>query len=223
MFFRSKTKSQRSTTTCTSTRRKGPAWKTTSAAKTSDTRCAFANTPTPAWLSGGQVARRAQQDLQAPHCTQRALGRPSEPGRGRLLGEHLPNAHALVPTLQSSFERFTLIHVGQVERITFDQDLQPRCLRPTQAKTTWVRPTPHLAVVEWKQSNVNHRGELIQAIRVQKGRRGPLGRTLRLSKFVLGHIPSCPNETSEAAALRCVTWRVLNITLQTRPSRRNRF
>ena len=30
--------------------------------------------------------------------------------------------------LQSSFERFTLIHVGQGERITFDHELQFRCL-----------------------------------------------------------------------------------------------
>ena len=43
-------KSQRSTTTHTSTRQKEPAWKITPAAKTSGTKCAFANTPTPGWL-----------------------------------------------------------------------------------------------------------------------------------------------------------------------------
>ena len=87
----------------------------------------------------------------------------------------------------------------------------------------WVKPTPHLAVVEWKQSNVNHQGELIQAIRAQEGRRGPLGRTLRLSKFVLGQAHLAPerNFRGYRAALR--DWRAPNITLQTRPSRRNPF
>ena len=121
------------------------------------------------------------------------------------LGEHLPNAHALVPTLQSSFERFTLIHVGQGERITFDQDLQFKVPAVNAGEDNpWVKPTPHLAVVEWKQSNVNHRGELIQAIRAQKGRRGPLGRTLRLSKFVLGQAHLAPERKFRGyrAALR---------------------
>ena len=121
------------------------------------------------------------------------------------LGQHLPNASALAPTLQSSFERFTLIHVGQGERITFDQDLQFKVpATKGSGDHPWVKPTPHLAVVEWKQRNVNHQGELIQAIRAQEGRRGPLGRTLRLSKFVLGQAHLAPerNFRGYRAALR---------------------
>ena len=140
------------------------------------------------------------------------------------LNQHLPNAHALVPTLQSSFERFTLIHVSHGERITFDQDLQFKVPAAKESGThPWVKPTPHLTVVEWKQSKVNHQGELIQAIRAQKGRRGPLGRALRLSKFVLGQAHLAPerNFRGYRAALRDL--RAQNITLQTRPSRRNPF
>ena len=121
------------------------------------------------------------------------------------LGEHLPNANALVPTLQSSFERFTLIHVGQGERITFDQDLQFKVPAEKEGDVhPWVKPTPHLAVVEWKQSKVNHQGELMQALRAQKGRRGPLGRALRLSKFVLGQAHLAPEGNFRAyrSALR---------------------
>ena len=121
------------------------------------------------------------------------------------LSQHLPNANALAPTLQSCFERFTLIHVGQGERITFDQHLQFKVPKSTEGEDRpWVKPTPHLAVVEWKQSNVNHQGELIQAIRAQEGRRGPLGRTLRLSKFVLGQAHLAPerNFRGYRAALR---------------------
>lgn len=121
------------------------------------------------------------------------------------LSQHLPNANALAPNLQSSFERFTLIHMGQGERITFDQDLQFKVPAAKEGEDhPWLKPTPHLAVVEWKQSNVNHQGELIQAIRAQKGRRGPLGRTLRLSKFVLGqaHLSPERNFRGYRAALR---------------------
>ena len=126
--------------------------------------------------------------------------------------------------MQSSFERFTLIQVGQGERITFDQDLQFKVPAiKERGDHPWVKPIPHLAVVEWKQSNVNHQGELIQAIRIQHGRRGPLGRNLRLSKFVLGQAHLAPKRNFEATVQRCVTWRAPNITLQTRPSRRNPF
>ena len=121
------------------------------------------------------------------------------------LSQYLPNANALAPNLQSSFERFTLIHVGQGERITFDQDLQFKVPAAKEGEDhPWLKPTPHLAVVEWKQSNVNHQGELIQAIRAQKGRRGPLGRTLRLSKFVLGQAHLAPEQNFRGyrAALR---------------------
>ena len=136
------------------------------------------------------------------------------------LGEHLPNANALVPALQSSFERFTLIHVGQGERITFDQDLQFKVPSTRKGEEhLWVKPTPHLAVVEWKQSNVNHRGELIQAIRAQK------------AGAALGHTCDCQNLWWAAhlapernfRATRARGSRVPNITLQTRPSRRNPF
>ena len=130
---------------------------------------------------------------------------PLTPEEFDFLGQHLPNASALAPTLQSSFERFTLIHVGQGERITFDQDLQFKVpATKGSGDHSWVKPTPHLAVVEWKQSNVNHQGELIQAIRAQEGRRGPLGRTLRLSKFVLGQAHLAPerNFRGYRAALR---------------------
>lgn len=130
---------------------------------------------------------------------------PLTPEEFHFLGQHLPNASLLTPSLQSSFERFTLIHVGQGERITFDQDLQFKVpAMKESADHPWVKPMPHLAVVEWKQSNINHQGELIQAIRAQKGRRGPLGRTLRLSKFVLGQAHLAPerNFRGYRAALR---------------------
>ena len=140
------------------------------------------------------------------------------------LGEHLPNAHALVPTLQSSFERFTLIHVGQGERITFDQDLQFKVpAANADEDNPWVKPTPHWP---WWSGNRATSTTEANSFRpsAQKGRDVvPWGARCACPNLSWAK-PILPrNETSEATALRCVTWRVLNITLQTRPSRRNRF
>ena len=112
----------------------------------------------------------------------------------QFLAKYIPFARDLTPTLQSSFERFTLIHVNQGERITFDQKLQFKA--PTLsggAASDWINPVRSLAVVEWKQRSINHQGKLIQAIRAQEGRRGLLGRNIRLSKFVLGHAHVYPD------------------------------
>lgn len=120
------------------------------------------------------------------------------------LAELVPYADQLEPMLQSSFERFTLVHLESGERITFDQDLA--YVQPDQSADShaWTRPIPHLAVVEWKQSTVNHQGSLIQSFRRQPGRRGPLGRALRVSKFVLGNAVTAPNRPirSYRSALR---------------------
>ena len=121
------------------------------------------------------------------------------------LATHIPHATDLKPCLQSSFERFTLAHLADGERITFDRNLAFKVPElDASLDRHWVRPVPHLAVVEWKQHRVNHQGQLIQAIRAQEGRRGPLGRTLRLSKFVLGHAHINPDRSvrSYRSALR---------------------
>ena len=120
------------------------------------------------------------------------------------LDELVPYADKLEPMLQSSFERFTLVHLQSGERITFDRDLA--YVKPDQRADShaWTRPIPHLAVVEWKQSTVNHQGSLIQSFRRQPGRRGPLGRALRVSKFVLGNAVTAPHRPvrSYRSALR---------------------
>jgi hypothetical protein len=120
------------------------------------------------------------------------------------LAELVPYADKLEPMLQSSFERFTLVHLQSGERITFDRDLA--YVKPDQRADSqaWTRPIPHLAVVEWKQSTVNHQGSLIQSFRRQPGRRGPLGRALRVSKFVLGNAVTAPHRPvrSYRSALR---------------------
>ena len=120
------------------------------------------------------------------------------------LAELVPYADKLEPMLQSSFERFTLVHLQSGERITFDRDLA--YVKPDQRADShaWTRPIPHLVVVEWKQSTINHQGSLIQSFRRQPGRRGPLGRALRVSKFVLGNAVTTPHRPirSYRSALR---------------------
>ncbi|MDA0728206.1 MAG: polyphosphate polymerase domain-containing protein [Bacteroidetes bacterium] len=98
------------------------------------------------------------------------------------VGALVPFADNLNPALRGRFERFTLADLGTGERITFDQNL---CFSLPPA-SSWQHPIPHLAVVEWKQATINHQGALIQAFREQPFRRGPLGRALSLSKYILG-------------------------------------
>lgn len=105
------------------------------------------------------------------------------------LREHLGDiADELTPSLQSRFDRFTLVDLDRGDRITFDQNLQFSDPRKHLKAPLWISPTPHLAVVEWKQRKVNHQGDLIQSFRAKPGRRGPLGRALRLSKYILGRM-----------------------------------
>jgi len=110
----------------------------------------------------------------------------------------VPFSFDLKPVLQSRFERFTLAELHEGERVTFDQHLE--FCQP--GSRDWVRPAAHVAIVEWKQGIVNHQGTLIQAFRRQPTRRGPLGRSLRLSKYILGRHsmqPSLPLRTYKAA------------------------
>lgn len=124
----------------------------------------------------------------------------------RFISNHIPNAEALQPALQSSFERFTLVDLGQGERITFDFDLKYCAPASAGGPAPWQHAIPDLAIVEWKQRRLNHQGSLMQAMRAQKGRRGHLGRPLRLSKFILGHSLVHPDKPVKGyrAALRAV-------------------
>lgn len=108
------------------------------------------------------------------------------------LREHLGDfTDELTPSLQSRFDRFTLVNLDCGDRITFDQNLQFSDPRKHLTTPLWTAPTPHLAVVEWKQRKLNHQGDLIQSFRAKTGRRGPLGRALRVSKYILGRTSVC--------------------------------
>ena len=97
----------------------------------------------------------------------------------------------LTPSLQSRFDRFTLVNLHRGDRITFDQNLQFSDPRKHLKAPLWTSPIPHLAVVEWKQRKLNHQCDLIQSFRAKPGRRGPLGRALRVSKYILGRMSVC--------------------------------
>lgn len=117
---------------------------------------------------------------------------PLTPREGEFLASLVPYAHALKPVLQGSFDRFTLAHLPSGERITFDQNLRFFDPALSAHDHAWSSPVPHLAIVEWKQHQINHQGSLIQSFRHQPERRGPLGRALRMSKFVLGNSVTRP-------------------------------
>lgn len=92
-------------------------------------------------------------------------------------------ASQLSPALESRFERFTLVDLQEGERLTFDLGVE---FKTPNSEEGWQAPLAHVSVVEWKQNSVNHQGSLIQALRSHPERRGPLGRPLRMSKYLLG-------------------------------------
>ena len=109
------------------------------------------------------------------------------PREREFVAQHVPYAAELRPTLRGAFDRFTLADLATGERITFDQNVafvEPQDQGKPEA---WNTPAPHLAIVEWKQHQINHQGSLMQSFRQQAERRGPLGRAVRVSKFVLGN------------------------------------
>ena len=153
-----------------------------------------------------EVKRR---DVYGKTTKERMVRRQTNPWNASLtsheesfLASLVPFAHLLKPVLQSSFERFTLAHLATAERITFDQNLRFVSPERHADDSAWISPLPHLSVVEWKQHQINHQGSLIQSFRRQAGRRGPLGRSLRMSKFVLGNSvisPQHPMRTYRSA------------------------
>ena len=109
---------------------------------------------------------------------------PLNDAEREFLHRHLGDiALQLSPVLESRFERFTLVDLKEGERLTFDLGVE---FKTPGTDGDWHAPLAHVSVVEWKQNSVNHQGSLIQALRSHPERRGPLGRPLRMSKYLLG-------------------------------------
>ena len=109
---------------------------------------------------------------------------PLDDAERQFLHLHLGDiASTLSPVLESRFERFTLVDLEEGERLTFDLGV---AFKNPGSEDDWKTPLAHVSVVEWKQNSVNHQGSLIQALRSHPERRGPLGRPLRMSKYLLG-------------------------------------
>ena len=85
-----------------------------------------------------RVSRNGKDAWDAPLTT----------GETRFLASHLGQvADALMPVLQSRFDRFTLADVDSGERVTMDHGLE--FVLPQ--KDLWTSPIPNLVVVERKQ------------------------------------------------------------------------
>ena len=92
-------------------------------------------------------------------------------------------AAELKPVLYSSYSRYTIANIEKGERITFDTNLEYKTLTGETYK-----PLDGLAVVELKQGETDRRSPLISIFRNRNDRRSPLGRTIRISKYILGRL-----------------------------------
>lgn len=101
------------------------------------------------------------------------------------LSERVPFASELIPSLYISYSRFTLAQLDRCERITFDTKLTYTSIDGKISK-----PLKGLYVVELKQNETDRRSLLYVFLRNRPDRKAPLGRIIRISKYVLGRLYS---------------------------------
>jgi len=101
------------------------------------------------------------------------------------LQKHIPFANELKPTLYSRYNRFTIANIERGERITFDTSLEFTTISGIQ-----VTPLFGLSIVELKQNEIDRRSPLHRAFKSRKDRITPLGRGIRVSKYVIGRLNS---------------------------------
>ena len=99
------------------------------------------------------------------------------------LSNCVPFAAELKPVLYSSYSRYTIANIAKEERITFDTNLEYKTLTGETYK-----PLDGLAVVELKQGETDRRSPLISIFRNRTDRKSPLGRKIRISKYILGRL-----------------------------------
>ncbi|MDG2311134.1 MAG: polyphosphate polymerase domain-containing protein [Flavobacteriales bacterium] len=99
------------------------------------------------------------------------------------LAKCVPFAAELKPVLYSSYSRYTIANLEKGERITFDTNLEYKTLTGETFK-----PLDGLAIVELKQGETDRRSPLMSIFRNRTDRKSPLGRTIRISKYILGRL-----------------------------------
>lgn len=109
------------------------------------------------------------------------------------LSDCVPFASMLSPVLYSSYSRFTIANITKGERITFDTNLEYTTLKGDK-----FTPLDGLSIVELKQDEKDRRSSLHKIFRERSDRRSPLGRTIRISKYVLGRLHTNKTISSRA-------------------------
>jgi len=97
-----------------------------------------------------------------------------------LFDSNCPGARMTSPVMWSSFNRFTLVSPGRSERFTVDTNLKFRSQSGVMADM------PGCTIIEVKQQRIDRRSLLFDALDAFRGQHPPLGRSTRISKYVLG-------------------------------------
>lgn len=109
------------------------------------------------------------------------------------LSDCVPFASRLAPVLYSNYLRHTIASIPRGERITFDTNLEYTTLKGER-----FTPLDGLSIVELKQEEKDRRSSLHKIFRERSDRRSPLGRTIRISKYVLGRLHTNKTLSSRA-------------------------
>ena len=111
----------------------------------------------------------------------------------QFLGDRVPFASELSPVLYSSYLRYTIASLPRGERVTFDTKLEYTTLKGEK-----FIPLDGLSIVELKQEEKDRRSSLHKIFRKRSDRRAPLGRAIRISKYVLGRLHTNKTLSSRA-------------------------
>ena len=91
-----------------------------------------------------------------------------------------PFAAEAVPVMWSEFDRLTLVAPERAERFTVDTRLT---FRAAQGAAQDLGPC---AIIEIKQARIDRRSPLFNALDDYRGQHPPLGRSTRISKYIVG-------------------------------------
>jgi len=108
------------------------------------------------------------------------------PEEAQFLSSHYKYGDPELSEVTCHFHRFTLVSNDQAERITIDSDIVFSSGSKTEA-------LGDLCIMEIKQERINRNSPLLQALEQFKFEYTPLGRRMRMSKYVVGMLLLNPN------------------------------
>lgn len=143
-------------------------------------------------VHGKTLKHRLERDIEIP------WNAPLDGAELGFLSEHFPYTNARLTELRCEYDRLTLVSTEREERITIDTRIQFQLGDATDG-------LGNLAIMEVKQLKIDRFSPMLLALKKFRFSTPPLGREIRLSKFVVGTLllnPNLPPRTYRATMMQ---------------------